>query len=185
MPFAHTARARDGTRDRARGGFESRVVVVVSSSVVRLGSPGTTRIAATARKRSGPFRIATNGDPKRSASGHLKTCLMAIFHCDAAAGRPGEREHFSCLGSTGTTPGQASNHHSPGSRWRAGGNSNPEARAQHPAQSHPHQARVRRARSTGGDRRRPETTGGDRRRPEATGGDQRRSPRENPAFLIQ
>ena len=55
-----------------------------------------------------------------------------------------------------------------------GGNSNPDTRSQHPVQSHPHQARARRARSTGGDRRRPEATGGDRRRPEATGGDRRR-----------
>jgi len=76
-----------------------------------------------------------------------------------------------------------------------GVNSNPETRAQHPVQSHPHQARGRRARSTGGDRRRPEATGGerrrpeatgsDRRRPEATGGDRRRSPRGKPACLIQ
>ena len=55
-------------------------------------------------------RIATDGDPKRSGSGHLRTCLVAIFHCDAAAGRPGEREHFSCLGSSRTTLGWATNH---------------------------------------------------------------------------
>ena len=35
---------------------------------------------------------------------------MAISHCDAAAGRPGEREHFSYLGSTCNTPDQATNH---------------------------------------------------------------------------
>ena len=52
-------------------------------------------------------------------------------------------------------------------RFGGGGGLNPETRAQHPAQSHPHQERVSRARSTGGDRRRPEATGGDRRRPEA------------------
>ena len=27
----------------------------------------------------------------------------AIFYCDAAAGRPGEREHFSCLGMKGSS----------------------------------------------------------------------------------
>ena len=86
-----------------------RVVVVASSSVVRLGSKGTTRNAATTRKRSGPSRIATDGDPERPGSGHLRTCLVAIFHCDAAAGRPGEHEHFSCLGSSRTTPDWALN----------------------------------------------------------------------------
>ena len=35
---------------------------------------------------------------------------MAILRCDAAAGRPGERENFSCLGITCNTPGQATNH---------------------------------------------------------------------------
>ena len=87
-----------------------RVVVVASASVVRLGSTGTTSNAATTRKQSGPFRIATDGDPVRPGSGHLRTCLVAIFHCDAAAGRPGEREHFSCLGSSRTTPSCALNH---------------------------------------------------------------------------
>ena len=47
---------------------------------------------------------------ERPGSGHLRTCLMAIFHCDAVAGRPGEREDFSCLGSSRTTPGLALNH---------------------------------------------------------------------------
>ena len=43
---------------------------------------------------------------------------MAIFHCDAAAGRPGERGHFSCLCSSRTTPGLATNHARP---WRSDG----------------------------------------------------------------
>ena len=34
----------------------------------------------------------------RSASGDLRTCLVAFSHCDAAAGRPGGCEHFPCLG---------------------------------------------------------------------------------------
>ena len=36
--------------------------------------------------------------------------LVAIFHCDAAAGRPGERAHLSCLGRSCITPGCALNH---------------------------------------------------------------------------
>ena len=39
--------------------------------------------------------------------GFFRTCLVAIIRCDAAAGQPGEREHFSCLGITCNTPGQA------------------------------------------------------------------------------
>ena len=35
-----------------------------------------------------------HGDLKRSASGLFRTCLVALFHCDATACRPGGREHF-------------------------------------------------------------------------------------------
>ena len=86
-----------------------RVVVVASSSVVRLGRPETPRNAATGRKRSAPPRNATNGDPKSSGSAVLRTCLVAFFNCDAAAGRPCGREHFSYLGRPGTSLGQAIN----------------------------------------------------------------------------
>ena len=96
MPFAHTARARDGTRDRARGGFESRVVVVVSSSVVRLGSPGTTPIAATSRKRGARFRVLVMYDLKRTRSPLLRTCLVAFLRDDGTERRPGTCEHFRC-----------------------------------------------------------------------------------------
>ena len=91
-------------------GFASRVVVVASSSVVRLGSTGISRKAGPTRKRSGPSRIATRGFPERSASGDLRTCLMAFPRCDAAAGRPGGHGQLSCLGRFSTTSGQASNH---------------------------------------------------------------------------
>ena len=38
---------------------------------------------------------AANGDLKSSACGLFRrTCLVAFFHCDATAGRPGGREHF-------------------------------------------------------------------------------------------
>ena len=94
-----TRRTRGTGRAIAREAiFESRVGVVGSWSVVRLGRPGTPRNAATGRKRSAPPRNATNGDPKSSGSAVLRTCLVAFFHCDAAAGRPCGREHFSCLG---------------------------------------------------------------------------------------
>ena len=42
--------------------------------------------------------------------GVYKRFLVAYSRCDAAAGRPGGCEHFSCLGSTCNTPGQATNH---------------------------------------------------------------------------
>ena len=91
--------------------FESRVVVVVSSSVVRSGHTGISRNAATNRTRSGPYRTATRGVPGRSKSGDLRTCLVAFPRCDAAAGRPGGCEHFPCLGhSEMTPPGRALNH---------------------------------------------------------------------------
>ena len=114
MPFAHTTprarRARGTGRAIAREAvFESRVVVGVSSSVVRLGHTGISRNAATNRKRSGPYRTATRGVPERSGSGDLRTCLVAFPRCDAAAGRPGGCEHFPCLGHSCMTPGRAIN----------------------------------------------------------------------------
>ena len=85
-----TRRTRGTGRAIAREAvFESRVVVVVSSSVVRLGHSGISRNAATNRKRSGPYRTATRGVPERSESRDLRTCLVAFSRCDAAAGRPG------------------------------------------------------------------------------------------------
>ena len=106
-----TRRARGTGRAIAREAvFESRVVVVVSSSVVRSGHTGISRNAATNRKRSGPYRTATRGVPERSESGDLRTCLVAFSRCDAAAGRPGGCEHFPCLGHSCMTPGRANNH---------------------------------------------------------------------------
>jgi len=105
-----TRRTRGTGRAIAREAiFESRVGVVGSWSVVRLGRPETPRNAATGRKRSAPPCNATNGDPKSSGSAVLRTCLVAFFHCDAAAGRPCGREHFSCLGRPGTSLGWGTN----------------------------------------------------------------------------
>ena len=87
-----------------------RVVVVASSSVVRLGHTGMSRNAATNRKRSGPYRTATRSVPVRSTSGGFRTCLVAFSRCDAAAGRPGGCEHFPCLGHSCMTSGRATNH---------------------------------------------------------------------------
>ena len=94
-----------------------RVVVVASSSVVRSGHTGMSRNAATNRKRSGPYRTATRGVPVRSTSGDFRTCLVAFSRCDAAAGRPGGCGHFPCLGHSGMTSGQATNHWST-CHWR-------------------------------------------------------------------
>ena len=109
---SHTRRTRGTGRAGAyEAGFVFRVVVVASSSVRPVGcSYGITRNAATTRKRSAPSRNATKGDPKSSASGDLRTCLVAFSHCDAAAGRPGGCEHFPCLGHFCMTPGHAINH---------------------------------------------------------------------------
>ena len=113
-----TRRARwTGRAVAYEAGFASLVVVVASSSVVRLGSTGISRKAAPTRKRSGPSRIATRGFPERSASGDLGTCLVAFPRCDAAAGQPGGHGQFSCLGRFSTTSGQASNHGSHGTSW--------------------------------------------------------------------
>ena len=110
MPFAHTTPARGMGRAIAREAvFESRVVVVVSSSVVRSGHKGISRNAATSRKRSGPYRTATRDIPEKSESGDLKTCLVAFSRCDAAADRPGGCEHFTCLAHSCMTPGRATN----------------------------------------------------------------------------
>ena len=110
MPFAHTTRARDGTRDRARGRFRisgrrRRVVVGGASGYYR-----NYLKCHNARKRSGSYRTATKGVLERSESGDLRTCLVVFSRCDAAAGRPGGCEHFPYLGSTCNTPGRALNH---------------------------------------------------------------------------
>ena len=108
---SHTRRTRGTGRAGAyETGFVFRVVVVASSSVVRSGHTGISRNAATNRKRSGPYCTATRGVPERSASGDLRTCLVAFSRCDAAAGRPGGCEHFPCLGHSEMTPGRALNH---------------------------------------------------------------------------
>ena len=105
-----TRRSRGTGRAIAREAvFESRVVVVVSSSVVRSGHSGISRNTAANRKRSGPYRTATRGVPERSESGNLGTCLVAFPRCDAAAGRPGGCEHFPCLGHSCMTPGPRRN----------------------------------------------------------------------------
>ena len=107
-----TRRARGTGRAIAREAvFESRVVVVVSSSVVRLGHTGISRNAATNnRKQSGPYRTATRGVPERSEPWGLRTCLVAFPRCDAAAGRPGGCGRFPCLGHSCMAPGRAINH---------------------------------------------------------------------------
>ena len=87
-----------------------RVVVVVASSVVCLSNTGITQDSATQRKSVTRNRNATTCSPRRSAPGLLRTCFVAIFHCDAAAGRPGEREHFMCLSNSCITFGSALNH---------------------------------------------------------------------------
>ena len=56
----------------------------------------------------------------RSASGDLRTCLVAFSRCDAAAGRPGGCEHFPCLGHSCMASGQATNHRGDAGRAGAG-----------------------------------------------------------------
>ena len=103
---SHTMRTRGTGRAGAyEAGFVVRVVVVASSSARPVGCSGITRNTATTRKRSAPPRNATNSDLKSSACGLFRTCLVAFFHCDATAGRPGGRGHFSCLGCFSTTFG--------------------------------------------------------------------------------
>ena len=103
---SHTMRTRGtGRAGTYEAGFVVRVVVVASSSARPMGCSGITRNTATTRKRSAPPHNATNSDLKRSACGIFRTCLVAFFHCDATAGRPGGREHFSCLGCFSTTFG--------------------------------------------------------------------------------
>ena len=108
---SHTMRTRGTGRAGAyETGFVFRVVVVASSSARPVGCSGITRNTATTRKRSAPPRNATNSDLKCSASGLFRACLVAFFHCDAAAGRPDGREHFYCLGCSSTALGWALNH---------------------------------------------------------------------------
>ena len=103
---SHARRTRGTGRAGAyEAGFVFRVVVVASSSARPVGCSGITRNTATTRKRSAPPRNATNSDLQSSASGLLRTCLVAFFHCDATAARPGGRGHFSCLGCFSTTFG--------------------------------------------------------------------------------
>ena len=111
-PYPPPTRCADGPTPAVacKAEYFFRVVVVASSSVVRLGHTGMSRNAATNRKRSGPCRTATRGVPERSESGDLRTCLVAFPRCDAAAGRPSGCEHFPCLGHSCMTPGRAINH---------------------------------------------------------------------------
>ena len=103
---SHTRRTRGTERASANeASFVSRVFVVASSSVRPVGCSGIARNTATIQQRSAPSRNATKGDPKSSASGLFRTCLVAFSHSDAAAGRPDRREHFSCLGCFSTTFG--------------------------------------------------------------------------------
>ena len=80
-----------------------RVVAVVASSVVCLCTPGSTRNAATQTTSGSRNRYATKIDLKRPVSALFRTCFVAFFHCDEAAGRPGGREHFPCLGASQST----------------------------------------------------------------------------------
>ena len=112
---SHTRCTRGtGRAGTYEAGFVFRVVVVASSSARPVGCSGITRNTATTLKRSASPRNAANSDLKSSASGLFRTCLVAFFHCDAAAGRPGGREHFSCLGCSSTTLGWALNRKSRG-----------------------------------------------------------------------
>ena len=96
---SHTRRTRGtGRAGVYEAGFVFRVVVVASSSVRPVGCSGITRNTATTGKRSAPPRNATKGDPKSSASGISEHVWWHFFHCESAAGRPGRRGHFSCLG---------------------------------------------------------------------------------------
>ena len=113
MPFAHTTRARNGTRGRARGGFRipgrrRRVVVGGASGYYRSDLKYHNRPKT---KRALPHRdTATSGVSERSESGGLRTCLVAFSRCAAAAaGRPGGCGHFPCLGRICNTPGRALN----------------------------------------------------------------------------
>ena len=109
---SYTRRTRGtGRADAYEASFVSRVVVVASSSVMPVGCSGIAQNSATTRKRGAPSRNAIKSDPQSSAPAFLRTCLVASFRCDAAAGRPGGRGHFSCLGCFSTTLGWALNHH--------------------------------------------------------------------------
>ena len=77
-----TRRARGTGRAITREAvFESRVVVVVSSSVMRSGHTGISRNAATNRKRSRPYRTTTRGVPERSESGDLRWLPFPVLRC--------------------------------------------------------------------------------------------------------
>ena len=87
-----------------------RVVVVVVSSVVRLGGSGTTPNAQTSRISRTRFRALVKYDLKRSPSPLLRTCLVAFVRVDGAERRPETCDHFRWLGSSRTTLGWATNH---------------------------------------------------------------------------
>ena len=76
--------------------FFFRVVVVVVSSVVRLGSSGTTPNAPTSRKPGTGFRALVKYDLKRARYPLFRTCLVAFVRDDGAERRPGTCEHFRC-----------------------------------------------------------------------------------------
>ena len=110
MPTAHLLR-RGPTRRAAACEAECffRVVVVVVSSVVRLGSSGTTPNAQPSRISGTRFRALTKHDLKRSRSPLLITRLVAFVHVDGAERRSETCGHFRWLGSSRTTLGWAIN----------------------------------------------------------------------------
>ena len=107
LPIAFTRRTGRAIADEAVS--VPRVVVVVVSSVACLGNTGITRNAATQRKIGTQNRNPTKSVPESSASALSRTCFVAFFHCDSAAGRPGGREHFIGLGNSCITLGWALN----------------------------------------------------------------------------
>ena len=95
------ARAGQHAQSRAKRHFFFRVVVVVVSSVVRLGSSGTTPNAPPSRKPGTGFRALVKYDLKRTRSPLFRTCLVAFLRDDGTERRPGTCEHFRWLGTGG------------------------------------------------------------------------------------
>ena len=90
------ARAGQHARSRAKRNIFFRVVVVVVSSAVRLGSSGTTPNAPPSRKPGTGFRALVKYDLKRTRCPLFRTCLVAFVRDDGAERRPGTCEHFRC-----------------------------------------------------------------------------------------
>ena len=96
---SHRQRTRGPTRAVAcEAEYFFRVVVVVVSSVVRLGRSGTTPNAPTSRKPGARSRAEVKYDLERTRFPLFRTCLVAFVRVDGAERRPGRREHFSYLG---------------------------------------------------------------------------------------